>query len=106
LVFNHADAISDGYCHLDLIVEEGEEGRMLKTGSRLLLLHLPLLGASLIALVFSIDIELFRPLKTEFTFGFWVVVLVPISVLLAIVQLVIWGVLLGRRSVASRHGGK
>ena len=90
MVFDHANAISDGDCHVDLIIEEDEERRMLKTSPRLLLLHLPLLMAVLIALVFSLDIPLFHLLKTECTSGFWVAVLVPISMLFTIVQLVIW----------------
>ena len=58
--------------------------------ARLLALHAPLLTAALLAFVFSADLPLFRPLKTEATYGLWVVVLVPLAILLFIVQVFLW----------------
>ena len=60
-------------------------------------MHLPGLAALLIAVAFSAEWEVLRPLKTEHTFGWWVVVLAPAAVILAVVQVGIWVTLLARR---------
>ena len=65
-----------------------------------LVLHLPLLVAALIVVVFSSDIELFAPLKTESTFGYWLVVGVPAAALLVVAQVILWIVWVGRRKRA------
>ena len=68
---------------------------------RPLLLHLPLSIAVAVMVVFSTDIEAFRPLKTEHTYGLWVVVLVPIAVFALLAQIAIWVVLAARTSSRS-----
>jgi hypothetical protein len=64
----------------------------------LVVLHLPGLTALLITVMFSAEWEVFRPLKTEQTFGWWVLVLVPAAVILGLVQVGIWVTLLARRA--------
>ncbi len=64
---------------------------------RLLCAHLPILLCAAIAVAFSSDLELFRPLHTERSFAWFVVVFVPLAVLLALVQLGIWLVWARRR---------
>lgn len=66
--------------------------------TRLITLHLPGLAALLIAVAFSAEWEVFRPLKTEHTLGWWLVVLVPAAVALGLAQLLIWVVLAVRRA--------
>ena len=55
-----------------------------------ILLNLPLITSLLITVGFSADLAFLAPLKTETTFGLWVVVLVPLAVLLGIAQVVLW----------------
>jgi hypothetical protein len=64
---------------------------------RLLLAHLPILLSATIAVAFSSDARVFRPLHTEQSFAWFVVVLVPLATLLALVQLAIWLVWARRR---------
>ena len=55
-----------------------------------ILLNLPLIIGLLIMVGFSADLPFLRPLKTETTFGWWVVVMVPVAVFLLITQIVLW----------------
>ena len=63
-----------------------QERRALK----ILLFHFPLLVTLSIAFVASTDLALFRGLKTEDTYGWWVVVLMPIGAVMALTQVVLW----------------
>jgi hypothetical protein len=53
------------------------------------LLNVPLLVAAAMIAAFSTDIPMLRPLKTEFTFGYWLL-LVPAAWILLAVQVVLW----------------
>lgn len=55
-----------------------------------LLLNVPGLAALAIVIGFSVDLPFLRSLKTEQTFGVWVVILVPGAVLFVIAQLILW----------------
>ena len=55
-----------------------------------LLMNLPILVAAAITVGFSTDLSFLRPLKTEQTFGWWLVVLVPAAIILFVTQFVMW----------------
>lgn len=55
-----------------------------------LLGNLPLILGLSIAIGFSLDIPLLRFMKTEGTYGIWVVVLAPAAVLLLLTQVILW----------------
>jgi len=57
---------------------------------RKLLGNLPLLVGLALMIVFSVDTPGLRQLKTESTYGLWVVVLVPVAIALLLVQVVLW----------------
>ncbi|MEZ5064306.1 MAG: hypothetical protein R3B81_06195 [bacterium] len=57
---------------------------------RMILTNLPGLLGLLLAISFSADIAPLRPLKTEQTFGLWLVVLVPLAIVLLATQLILW----------------
>ncbi len=73
----------------------------MKRPGRLVLLHLPILVALSITIVFSSESALFRPLRTERTFAWCVVVFFPLAALLSLVQLGIW-LVWARRWLAAR----
>ena len=52
--------------------------------------NLPLIVGLLLTLSFSLDVPFLRAVKTEQTFGLWLVVLAPLAILLFVVQLVLW----------------
>lgn len=52
--------------------------------------NLPLIGGLLLTISFSADVPFLRALKTEDTFGVWLVVLLPLAILLLAVQPVVW----------------
>ena len=54
------------------------------------MLNLPLITSLVIIVGFSADLPLLEPLKTEATFGLWVVVLAPLAVLLLVTQVALW----------------
>ena len=58
---------------------------------RKVLSNLPLIIGFAIMIIFTWDAPFLRFLKTEQTFGYWVVVLVPAAVVLLVSQLVVWG---------------
>jgi hypothetical protein len=58
--------------------------------ARLVVRHLPLLAAAAIVVVGSADIPAFQALKTESSYGLWVVVLIPAAVLLFLAQVAVW----------------
>jgi len=66
------------------------EDGSLKGNVRKLVGNLPAIAGLLLSLAFSIDVPFLRSLKTEETFGLWVVVLVPLAILLFAAQLVLW----------------
>jgi hypothetical protein len=55
-----------------------------------LLGNLPLVLGLGIMTVFSLDVPILAPLKTETSYGVWVVILVPAAVTLLVLQLVLW----------------
>jgi hypothetical protein len=58
---------------------------------RLLLFHLPLIGALLIAgVIAAVDAGMFPGLRTERMFGWFVVVWMPLGGLLALTQVCLW----------------
>ncbi len=73
----------------------------MKRPVRLVLLHLPILVALSITIVFSSDSALFAPLKTERAFAWCVVVFFPLAAVLSLVQLGIW-LVWARRRLAER----
>lgn len=74
----------------------GPDGTVHK--GKVLILHLPLVLSSLITVMFSADVRFLNPLRTEHVFGLWLLILVPLSVLLAALQVSIWFYLLVLRS--------
>lgn len=52
--------------------------------------NLPFLAGLPLALAYSMDVPFLRAVKTEQTFGLWLVVLAPLAVLLLVLQLVLW----------------
>ena len=52
--------------------------------------NLPLLLGLLLAAAYSLDVPFLRPLKTEETFGVWLLIVAPLAVLLVLLQLVLW----------------
>lgn len=53
-------------------------------------LFLPGLITTVILTAGSWDAPFLRPLRTELTYGWWVVVLYPLAALLALTQVVLW----------------
>jgi hypothetical protein len=61
------------------------------------MLHLPIIVSALITVTFSLDAPFLGALKTERTFGWWLVLLVPLAIILGLSQVAVWAVLLTRR---------
>ena len=59
----------------------------------------------LLVVSFSADIAPLRPLKTEQTFGLWLVVLVPLAIVLLVTQLILWWRLPRTRPWQRNHSG-
>lgn len=57
---------------------------------RKLAANLPVIVGLLVTVSFSADVPFLRALKTESTFGVWLVVLLPVAILLLISQLLLW----------------
>jgi len=57
---------------------------------RRLLDNLPLILVLGIMAAFSPDVSILAPLKTETSYGVWVVILVPAMVALLVLQIVLW----------------
>jgi len=70
---------------------------------RKLLGNLPVILGAALVIAFSADLPALRPLKTETSYGLWVVVLVPAAIALLLVQVVLWVRLPGTRLF--RRGG-
>ena len=73
------------------------------TSMKGLLYHLPLIGALLIAsFIWAVDTGILQGLRNERTFAWFVVVWMPLGAILALVQLILWFVWVGRKISVKR----